>query len=116
MNEHREITLTVRSERGEVLAVLAWQKGATEVRQVKSTIAGTVQRWIDHGLDEWVGEGDASEPRTTPSSAPEFLARLEDHLARQFSFRLRLDTVVQQARPASVVRVRSRSRMAAHRR
>src|ERR1700753_3447626 len=93
MNERREITLTVRSERGEQLAVLVWRNGATTVGQVKPTIERSVRQWIEHGLDEWVGEGDASEPRSTPSSAPEFLPRVEEHLARQFSFRLCLATV-----------------------
>jgi hypothetical protein len=100
MRERREITLTVRNEHGELLAVLVWQNGATMVRYAKPTIERTVEQWITHGLDEWVSEGDAAEPRTTPSGAPEFLERLEDHLAGQFSFRLSLRTAVVQYVPA----------------
>jgi hypothetical protein len=85
-----EQSLSIRSARGEVLAELVWCDGVTFSRRVEPSLLNTVKRWIEDGLIDWVGEGENAVQVFTPSTAPEFLERLETYLARQFSFRLAL--------------------------
>jgi hypothetical protein len=88
MNVLRKTTLKIRSDRGELLAELVWQSGRTSATLVKPSLMQAVQRWISDGVKQWVGEGDDARPLWTRSTDPEFLVRLEEHLAHQFPFRL----------------------------
>jgi hypothetical protein len=94
MKVPREITLTIRSQRGDLAAELRWRDGRTELIRSTELMKVDAERWIRLGLDEWIGEGDGAEPRTTPSHSPEFLPRLGDYLARQFTFRISCERLI----------------------
>jgi hypothetical protein len=79
-------SLTIRTPEGTVVAMLSWHEDMTVAEWCSPRLKADVARWIDDGLDEWVGEGVEAVPRSTPSSAPEFLDRLEAYLCRQFPF------------------------------
>ncbi len=99
----RAITLTIRSQGGTPVAELEWRDGATKVLFATETLRPAAQRWLEHGLTEWVGTGDEAVPRSTPSRSPEFLPRLEEYLAGQFRFRITCKKVVEQVPYATVV-------------
>jgi hypothetical protein len=80
------IMLTVKRDDGTVLARLRWADGRTRVVEAGDDVRPAIQRWLDNGLDEWVGEREDATPRSTPSSAPEFLERVKAYLERQFLF------------------------------
>lgn len=91
----RAITLTIRSERGIRVAELEWRDGVTAVVFATETMRPAVERWLEHGLREWVGAAEDATPRSTSSTSPDFLPRLEEYLAKQFRFRLTCRTVVE---------------------
>lgn len=84
--EPHGVALVVTNRTHKVLMDLVWGAGAAHAREVLPDLAESTQRWIEHGLDEWVGDRGNRHPRHTPSSSPEFLPRLRDYLAGQFNF------------------------------
>lgn len=81
----------------EPLLDLESQQGYITVHFVKEDLQSAVQRWLDHGLHEWVSLTDDGlaydkydhqdmHPRSTLANQPEFIPRLKNYLQRQFSF------------------------------
>ena len=74
----------------EPLIDLEYHLGFVKINFAKEELRPAVQRWLDHGLNEWVMEGTYPNldhyPRSTTSEHPDFLPRLRDYLARQFHF------------------------------
>lgn len=110
MSKLHNIHLLIQSERGEVLGELVWENEHTRAQNVKPSIESAVNRWIWFGIDEFIGEGESLRSRTTRSSEPEFLVRLEAYIAKQFHFRLRLTFVsgIQEAQGANYMTTKIR--------
>jgi hypothetical protein len=99
----RAIKLTIRSEQGTRVAELEWRPGGTTIVFATDTMRPAVERWIEHGLAEWVGADDEAMPRKTASTSPEFLPRLEDYLAQQFRFRMAREKIIERIPDAVAV-------------
>ena len=84
------MTLTVRSSI-DTLFILIWENGVITVAHLDEGVRGDTSKWLEHGLDEWVGRGIDAQPRHTPTSHHEFLPRLKEYLERQFHFTYILD-------------------------
>lgn len=78
-------TLTIRTQAGRKIACLKWHDG-TIVVECDTHLSMDVTYWIRRGLDEWIGVGENAVPRSTASTAPEFLARLGAYVQRHFGF------------------------------
>ncbi len=79
-------TLIIQAEDGRTLATLESRDGVVRAVQCSPRMAEDVARWIEDGLDEWVGVGSYAVPRNTPSTDPTFFDRLAQFVRRQFNF------------------------------
>ena len=84
--------LTIRTPDGRTVATLEWNGVETRLVQSSQHIEGDLRRWLSSGLDEWVGTGLSAVPRSTSSTSPDFIDRLEGYLCRQFDFVTSKDT------------------------
>ena len=99
----RAIKLTLRSEQGARVAELEWRPGGTTIVFATDTMRPAAERWIQHGLFEWIGPDDDAMPRTTASASPDFLPRLEEYLAQQFRFRMACEKIIERVPDAVAV-------------
>lgn len=76
--------MTILEHDDTILIRLVREKGRVRVEDAKENMRPTGDRWIRHGLAEYVGPRTNPEPRHTVSDHPEFLARLKGHLEPQF--------------------------------
>jgi len=84
-------TLIIRTDDRRIVADLHWRNGKLTVRFASKRMRPDVERWVVDGLHEWVGHGVEAEPRTTPSSDPLFLERVDAYVRRQFDFQTQFD-------------------------
>lgn len=75
--------LDIRTEL-EHLATLVSFNGRALATAVHPDYREATDRWLGHGLVEWDRSGEFAVQVTTLPSSPEFLARLEAYLRRQF--------------------------------
>lgn len=69
---------------------LRWEDGCVWIVWAGETIRSTIEKFANHGLDEWVKDPNGEcewdrVPRYTPTNHPEFLDRLGEYLDRQTS-------------------------------
>jgi len=69
----------------EVAFSLLWCGGEVEVESVAEDLRSAVERWLQHGVTEWIGSRRFPCQRTTRPESPDFLANLRDYLLRQTS-------------------------------
>jgi hypothetical protein len=79
MSEQLEIRTDV-----EHLATLVAYDGVVLAVDVHPDFGGAVNRWLGAGLVEWDRSGEFPVQVVTPTASPDFLARLEAYLRRQF--------------------------------
>jgi hypothetical protein len=77
-------TLKVSSPTAGLLFELSQNNGQVIIEYCNANVKGDVDRYVDHGLDEWFGYGINAQPRHTPPNSDLFLPRLRDYLQRQF--------------------------------
>lgn len=82
-------TMIMRSDLYHLITI-KWCDGVCEIVGGVDGIIKDMQKHIDHGLCEWMGEGIDATPRETLSSDPQFLPRLADYFKRQFDFDIKI--------------------------
>lgn len=89
----RTIELELSSaDSAESIVHLVWRGGRVEVRFVAEELRASLDRWLAHGVREWVETADGRRvARITASTEVAFLRRLAADLRRQFNFSVALD-------------------------
>ncbi len=68
----------------EKVAEFVWEDGKTTI--VMCRFENDAKKWIEHGLNEWIGPAEDPEPRHTDSSDYVFLDRVGSYIKRQSGF------------------------------